>query len=270
MIQQPTNSENLPAQDIDGGTVLLSVEKTSQGSVAHLTIDHPRRRNAIGPAVIAALTSHATDLEDLPDLRVVTLRGGGGIFSAGANVKVMAGLNPVTARAFITSLHLAIDKVRRLPVPVIAVLSGRCYGAAMELAAACDIRIATDDLICGMPEVRVGIPSVIEACLLPRLIGWGRTSELLLTGRDVVGAENVQIGFAQQMTTPDALEASLGDTMQAILSAAPAAVRAQKSVMRRWETDDSAAIAASIDAFAASFETDEPRRRLTAVTSKSA
>ena len=247
---------------MDGGTVNLTRADTDRGWIAHLEIDHTRRRNAIGPLVIAALQERCSEITGDPDLRAVTLRGADGFFAAGANVKVMATLNPESARAFITSLHHAIDAVRRLPVPVIAVLQGRCYGAAMELAAACDMRIADTSLIAGMPEVRVGLPSVIEACLLPRLVGWGRTSELLLTGRDVDAQECRDIGFVERLVAPAALDAGLQGWLDDILAAAPHAVRNQKSVMQGWERDLSAGIAASIAAFGTSFETGEPHTYL--------
>lgn len=245
---------------MDGGTVNLTRMETDRGWIAHLEIDHMRRRNAMGPAVIAALQDRCGEIANDPDLRVVTIRGVDGVFSAGANVKVMAGLTPTTARDFITSLHHAIDAVRRLPVPVIAVLEGRCYGAAMELAAACDMRIADTSLIAGMPEVRVGVPSVIEACLLPRLIGWGRTSELLLTGRDANALECRDIGFVEKISVAEALEADLKTWLDTIVACAPGAVRSQKRVMQGWERDLSSGIEASISAFAAAFETDEPRQ----------
>lgn len=244
--------------DIDGGTVRTEIQRTDRGEVAHLVIDHPRRRNAIGPSVIAALKAAGAVLMDNPDLRVVILRGCDGIFSAGANVKVMAGLDPEGARGFITSLHEAIDSVRNLPVPVIAVLEGRCYGAAMELAAACDMRIAEAEMIAGMPEVRVGIPSVIEACLLPRLIGWGKTSELLLTGRDLDAEEALTIGFVERLAMKETIDANLNNWIDMILACAPAAVRSQKRVMRGWEPDDQPGISASIQAFSDAYRTDEP------------
>lgn len=247
---------------MDGGTVDLRRAETDRGWIAHLEINHTRRRNAIGPAVIAALGARCTEIAEDQDLRAVTLRGAGGVFAAGANVKVMAGFDPESARAFITSLHHAIDAVRRLPVPVIAVMQQHCYGAAMELAAACDMRICDDSLVAGMPEVRVGLPSVIEACLLPRLIGWGRTSELLLTGRDIGATEALAMGFVERVTGADGLEAGVEDWLDAIMACAPGAVRTQKRVMQGWERDLSAGIAASIAAFGASFETDEPVRYL--------
>lgn len=256
------------SNDIDGGTVHTEIETTDRGEIAHLIIDHPQRRNAMGPSVIAALKTAATGLMDNADLRVVTIRGSEGIFSAGANVKVMAGLDSEGARAFITSLHEAIDAVRNLSVPVIAVLEGRCYGAAMELAAACDMRIAEAEMIAGMPEVRVGIPSVIEACLLPRLIGWGRTSELLLTGRDVDAEEALTIGFVERLAMKASLDENLRGWIDMILACAPQAVRSQKRVMRGWEPDKTAGIRASIQEFSDAYRTSEPASYLAPVAGK--
>ena len=244
---------------MDGGTVNLTRTETDGGWIAHLTLDHSRRRNAIGPAVIAALTDRCAELKDDTDLRAVTLSGAGDLFAAGANVKVMAGLDADGARAFITSLHHAIDAVRRLPLPVIAVMRGHCYGAAMELAAACDMRIADTTLVVGMPEVRVGIPSVIEACLLPRLIGWGKTSELLLTGVDADADACRDMGFVEHLVAPEKLQDCLDGILTAIGASAPQAVRAQKRVMQGWERDLGPGIAASIQAFSDAYLTGEPQ-----------
>lgn len=249
----------------DGGTVRLTLETTAAGPVGRLVIDHPERRNAIGPAVIAALAGCCAELAANDRLRLVTIRGADGVFAAGANVKVMRGLDSEGARTFISSLHAAIDAVRRLPVPVIAIIESYCFGAAMELAAACDMRLAADTLAAGMPEVRVGIPSVIEACLLPRLIGWGRTSELLLTGRSIDADEALRIGFVEKVAPPAGIGAALAEWEDAILGCSPAAIRAQKAVMRGWEADDRAGISASIDAFAECFRTGEPARRMAPV-----
>ncbi|MEM0989397.1 MAG: enoyl-CoA hydratase-related protein [Pseudomonadota bacterium] len=244
----------------DSGTVLLEIEETPHGPLAHLSLSHPERRNAIGPAVIAALSDRAAEIAARDDIRAVTLRGQGATFAAGANVKVMARLDPAGARAFITSLHQAIDAIRRLPVPVIAILEGHCYGAAMELAAACDMRVAGPTLVAGMPEVRVGLPSVIEACLLPRLIGWGKTSELLLTGRDIDAEEARAIGFVEALNPdPHRLARTWLDQ---ILACEPAAIRAQKIVLLAWQPDDRVGIPASIDAFEQTFRIGAPGRAL--------
>ena len=92
----------------------------------------------------------------------------------GADIKEMAKLDQASAEKFITGLRDLCEAARAFPAPVIARMPGWCLGGGLEFAAACDFRIAAYDAHFGMPEVRVGIPSVIHAALLPRLIGWAR------------------------------------------------------------------------------------------------
>ncbi len=242
------------------GTVEVSVEETAQGRVARLTLSNPKKLNALSPDVVAALIARAGELARDDGLRVVVLTGAGErAFAAGADLGVLAGLDAVTGRDFITALHEAIDVVRRLPCPVIGMLRGYCFGGAMELAAACDMRIADTTLVAGMPEVKVGIPSVIEACLLPRLVGWGKASELMMTGENIDAADALRVGFVQRLCAPEALEDQTQAWVEAILAAGPGAVRAQKRIMRGWEKmAEGDAITASIDEFAAMFPTGEP------------
>ena len=115
----------------------------------------------------------------------------------------MAGLEDgEAARAFITLVHGCCRAVRDCPVPVIGRLGGWTLGAGLELAAACDLRIAAEHAQFGMPEVRVGIPSVVEAALLPGLIGWGRTRRLLLLGETIGAAEALAWGLVEQVVRP--------------------------------------------------------------------
>jgi enoyl-CoA hydratase/carnithine racemase len=244
----------------DIGTVELIVEDTARGRVARLELSNPRKLNALSPTLILALHGQATQLADDDGLRAVILTGSGSrAFAAGADLGTLARLDAETGRGFITALHQAINAVRRIPVPVIAMLRGPCLGGAMELAAACDIRIGDTTLKLGMPEVRVGIPSVIEACLLPRLVGAGKAAELVLTG-DTIGAEEaLRVGFLQRLCEPHALEAETQRLLDSILAAGPGAIRAQKRIMRGWaELPEPEAIALSIDEFAAMFPTGEP------------
>lgn len=244
----------------DAGDVGLTLEQRAGGRIARLTLTNPRKLNALSPALVAALTARAGELAGDADLRVVVLAGAGErAFAAGADLHTLAGLDADSGRAFITALHRAIDAVRRLPVPVVAMLRGPCLGGGMELAAAADIRVADHTLVCGMPEVRVGMPSVVEACLLPRLLGWGKAAELVLTGETIDAAEAHRAGFVQRLAASAALEAETDRLIDAILAAGPGAVRAQKRVMRGWETlPEAEAIARSIDTFAEIFPTGEP------------
>ena len=158
-------------------------ETREGGVVAHVVYDNSRRLNVVGPASLEDLAKTFRDLAREPDLRVVVFSGAGGkAFIGGADIYHMADMKTAEdARAFITRIHLLCQAIRECPVPVICRLEGYTLGAGLEVAAACDLRIATDTAHFGMPEVKVGIPSVVEAALLPRLIGWGRTSWLLLT-----------------------------------------------------------------------------------------
>ncbi len=150
-----------------------------------------------------------------------------------------------------------------MPVPVIARVNGYALGAGLELAAACDLRIASNTARFGMPEVKLGIPSVVEAALLPSLVGWGRTREMLLLGETFGADEALRWGLIEAVVAPADLDAAVEERLIAILSAAPRAVRLQKALIRRWEDlPMKEAIAAGIEAFASAFETDEPQRTL--------
>src|SRR3954468_217245 len=164
--------------------VLLRVEdRGDAGRVAYVTANNPARRNAIGMAGKRAIVAAFTRLSADEKLRAVVLTGAGEkSFIAGADLAEMKDLTREQAEEEHSLTHHACDAIRQCAVPVIARINGYCLGAGMELAASCDLRAAADHAKFGMPEVRVGIPSGMEAALLPSLVGWGRAAELVLTG----------------------------------------------------------------------------------------
>jgi enoyl-CoA hydratase/carnithine racemase len=112
-----------------------------------------------------------------------------------------------------------------------------------------------------MPEVRVGIPSVVEAALLPGLIGWGRTRELLLFGENIDAATALAWGLVQQVVEPADLDGAIEARLTQLLSAGPQAIRLQKALMRQWEDSTlSQAVRAGIESFAQAYASDEPTR----------
>jgi enoyl-CoA hydratase/carnithine racemase len=152
-----------------------------------------------------------------------------------------------------------------LPVPVIARIDGYALGAGLEVAVSCDLRVATTRAKFGMPEVKVGIPSVVEAALIPHLIGWGRARELLLLGEIIDADTALRWGLVERVVEPEALDREVDGIVRALLAAGPQAVRRQKRLMREWEQlPVDRAIAAGIDAFARSFDGDEPRQMMNA------
>jgi len=221
------------------------------------------RLNLIGSLSAASIAAELRRQSTLAELRCVVLRGAGAAaFVGGADLKELGGLTRETAAAFIRGIHEVCAAIRDCPVPVIACIEGYCLGGGLEVAAACDFRISVDTARYGMPEVRVGVPSVIEAALLPGLIGWGRTRELLLRGHVIDAHEASRIGLVEHCVPAAALEATVTAAVTDILAGAPAAVRAQKRLIRRWEESGiEAAIEAGVDAFVASYRGSEPAAR---------
>jgi enoyl-CoA hydratase len=199
-------------------------------------------------------------------LRALVVTGAGGkAFIGGANVDEMAAVDRAGAREFITLVHRTCDAVRRVPVPTIARIDGYTLGAGLEFAAACDIRLASDKSAFAMPEVRLGIPSVVEAVLLPRLIGWGRTRLLLLTGRSIDAGTALAWGLVDEAVPVAKLDAAVDKCLADILASAPQAVRLQKRLIDSWmDRPIDAAIEASIGEFADACAKPERAERMRA------
>lgn len=247
-------------------SALPRVDVSHREGIATLTMHGHKSVNLINRAMIDALLQAGASLAQEPGLRLIVLTGAAGKgFIGGADIAEMQAFTPDTARDFITRLHQACHQFRVLPVPSIARVEGPCLGAGLELAAACDLRIGSTASSYGMPEVQVGLPSVIEATLLPSLIGWGATRELLYRGHVIDAAEAQRIGFLQKVAPTDQLDAGMQPWIDDILRAEPAAIRAQKRLIEGWlDTNIPTGIQASIDAFAATFEGDAANRRLRA------
>ena len=235
--------------------------------VAWLKVANDAKLNTLNAALLDEAIAALRDLTNHPGLRAAVLTGEGErAFIGGADISAMAALEtPAEAEAFIRRVHGICAAIRDLPVPVIARINGWCLGAGLEVAAACDMRIAVRDAKFGMPEVRVGIPSVVEAALLPGLIGWGRTRRLLLLAETISAADALAWGLLEEVAHRERVDARVEAWITNLLAAGPEALRAQKALIRQWEDRPiSEAIAAGITAFAASWNTDEPKRMMRA------
>jgi len=244
----------------------VRIEARDGGTIAYVTIDNATKLNIIDSRIMSEFAREIDALGMRDDLRAVVLTGAGEkAFIGGASIHEMAGLNAERAEPFITRLHQMCNSLRELPVPVIARISGYALGAGLEVAAACDLRVASSTAVFGMTEVEVGIPSVIEAALLPNLIGWGRTRELLLLGENIDAQTALRWGLVQQVVEPHALEDAIDTKLRSLLKAGPRAVRLQKKLMREWEDlTISESVRAGIRCFVQSWETDEPARMMQA------
>lgn len=249
----------------DGVASLVSVHRAPDG-VARLTIDHAAKANSLSRLLMMQMIEALGALADDDGLRALVVTGAGGkAFIGGANVDEMAAVDREGAREFITLVHRTCNAVRRVPVPTIARIEGYTLGAGLEFAAACDIRIASDGSVFAMPEVRLGIPSVVEAVLLPRLIGWGRTRLLLLTGRSIDAQTALAWGLVEEAVEAAQLDAAVDRCLADILASGPQAVRLQKRLIDSWmDTPTGAAIEASIGEFAGACAGPERSARMDA------
>src|ERR1700760_3151166 len=190
------------------------IDRDGRG-VVRLTIRNAGSLNILNSTVIGAVREGIEKLATDRTIRVLVLAGESEkSMIGGADIKEMATLEQKSAEAFISRLRDLCEAVRAFPSPVIARMPGYCLGGGLEVAAACDFRVAAHDAKFGMPEVRVGIPSVIHAALLPRLIGWGLV--------DVVAPQG-------------GLDASVEHVIKALLACGPEALRSQKALLRQWE-----------------------------------
>src|SRR3954469_1267170 len=226
------------------------VEFQREGGVARIFLNRPQKVNALDSATLDALAAALQKVDE--GIRVVVLGGHGKAFCAGADVNELRSLDPQTAREFIGRVHRACDAVRKLPMPVVARLHGAVVGAGLELAAACDLRVAATGTRFAMPEVRLGIPSVVEAALLPRLMGSGRAAWLVLTGEPIDAERAREWGLVESVA--DDVDRALSQVVDSLLAGDPAALRTQKALLQMWEEQPLAAsVAASIERFGQAY-----------------
>lgn len=244
----------------------LRIEPREGGSVAYLTLDNRQKLNTLDAALMIDFIEKVEALADRDDLRALVLSGAGDrAFIGGASIPEMNALDRSSAEGFITLVHRTCDCLRQLPVPVIASIDGYALGAGLEVAVSCDLRISSTRAKFGMPEVKVGLPSVVEAALIPRLIGFGRARELLMLGEIIDADTALRWGLVERVVAPEELDRGVEKIVAALFAAGPQAIRRQKALMREWEElPASRAIAAGIETFAKAFETDEPDRMLSA------
>ena len=233
----------------------VQVERAAD--VVRITLSRPPL-NLFEPDLIEALRQTFDSLAADPSIRAAVLTGSGRAFTAGMRVQVLQSLDVPSAKTLITSLQAAIGAVHHAPFPVVAAINGAALGAGFELALACDIRIAAEGALLGLPEVRVGVPSVIEAALLPAIVGPGRAAEMLLTGDAVTAEHALGWGLVNRVVPLTGLRSAVDAMLDRLLAGSPSAIRLQKELIVRWRTTDLAtAIQYGINAFATAYATGE-------------
>lgn len=233
------------------------------GSNVCVTVEFDRTiaGNSLNSATLESLASVFEGLQAISVLRGVLLIGAAGqkptrAFSCGADIKEMQQLGDAEeASGFIKRISRVCTAIRQLPAPVVCGVDGTTLGAGLEIAASCDIRVATYQSTFGMPEVNLAIPSVVEARLLYDIIGVGRTKHFLLTGETLNAETALNYGLVTRLFDDRAqLLTWCAQLFEGFCSSLNVHTK-QKDLMRVWEISNlEQGITAGIDAFANRFE----------------
>jgi len=239
------------------------VRSDRRGEVRLIRLDAPPL-NLLGSAMIGAVNEAFASMATDPPRAVVLSCAGGG-----ADVKEMVAFDERSARIFITSLHTACRGIRDLDAPVIAAIDGPCLGAHLEVAAACDMRVAGAASRFGMPEIKVGIPSVIDAWWLAQICGLGNASALVFDGGMIDAAEAFRIGLVNRVSAAGEAEETAVAWAGELATSAPSALVQQKRVIRDW-TDDAYVAGAqrSIERFVHAIRSGQAREAMRAMLEK--
>lgn len=253
--------------DMEYVNLLVSVSER----IATVTVNRPKSLNALNPATVRELSAAFAEMADRDDVGVVVLTGAGEkAFVAGADISEMRHFNAVQALEFALFGQGVLERIERLPQPVIGAINGFALGGGCELAMACDILIAADTARFGQPEVNLGIiPGYGGTQRLPRLVGRNIAKEIVLTGEMITAQRAYEIGLVNRVVPQAELMGAARETAAKILSKGPVAVRTAKMAMNRGlDLDLSNACALEANAFAVGFSTADRAEGMAAFLEK--
>ena len=208
----------------------MSVVVEVDGAVAWLTLDRPQAGNALSKGLVSGLRAALVKLRTAAGVRVVIVTGAGDkAFCAGADLKERRAMTLDETRAFLVELNAVVDELAAFSRPVIAALNGAALGGGLELALACDIRLAAEGVMVGLPEVRLGIiPGAGGTQRLARACGISAAKELILTGRRIDAGRARELGLVSAVVSAGELRAEAARWAADIAEAGPLAVAQAK------------------------------------------
>ena len=208
------------------------IKITREGHLTLVTFARAQGLNILSSAVLTELGEAWTFFEKDGQTRVVLFSGEGKVFLAGADIKEMAALHPQGALDLATKGQQLFQRIEHSPIISIAALHGAALGGGCELAIACDIRVASDDLKIGLPEVNLGlVPGFGGTQRLPRLIGMSRALRMILSGEPILAAQALQYGLVTEVVPGDQLLPTAKKIAETILAKGPQAVAMAKQLI---------------------------------------
>ena len=239
--------------------------------IGYLIINRPESLNAMNNQVLDELTKKVNELISDSDVRVIIISGAGDkAFIAGADIKLMQGMNRNRALDFAKKGHRLTSLIENSNKPIIAAVNGYAFGGGSELALSCHIRIASEDAIFAQPEVKIGLlPGWGGTQRLPRIVGKGIANEIILTGMNISAGRAYEIGLVNKVTKKDDLISNCNEIAEAIIRNSPNAINESIKLINMSSNKDlKSGLEIEAKTFSDLFETDETSEGLTAFVQK--
>ncbi|MBX2822693.1 MAG: enoyl-CoA hydratase/isomerase family protein [Rhodothermaceae bacterium] len=211
---------------------MVTLSKSNHSAI--ITIDRPEKLNALTIEMLYQFEKHIANLEQDSDIRVVLVTGGGDrSFCVGADINAWAEATAIDMwRNWIREGHRIFDRLAAINIPTIAVLNGYTLGGGLEIALACDIRIAADDITLALPEVKLGIiPGWAGTQRLPAVIGPARAKQMIFTGERVTAQKAEQWGLINESVPRESMMDRAHEVAKTIIENAPLAVQMTKQII---------------------------------------
>lgn len=204
-----------------------------KNGVATITINRPKKLNALNQETILEILSALDDAEKDANVRVVVITGAGDrAFSAGADISGMKGRTPLDSRRSSQLGQQMMNRVEDLEKPVIAAINGYALGGGLELAMACDFRIASENARLGQPEINIGlIPGWGGTQRLPRFVGKALAKEMIFTGKMIVAKTAERVGLVNTVVPADQLKSAVKQLAEELTDKPPVAIKLAKQLI---------------------------------------
>ncbi len=248
-----------------------TVNLITEDAVAKVTISRPKALNAINSQVLDELSQIIGQIESDPNVRVVVITGDGDkSFVAGADIAEMSKLTPLEARNFLTRGQRLLDRIENLNAITVARVNGYALGGGLELALACDIRIASENALVGLPEVSLGlIPSFGGTQRLTRVVGSSVSKYLILLGKRLKASEALNYGILNEVVPIGELDSAVDKVIDTLLNMAPVALTAAKNaIYMASQTDMYSGQELEVNYASMCFSTDDLREGMNAFLEK--
>lgn len=239
---------------------------TKDSGIATVQINRPEVLNAIDEDVLRDLSLAMDDIVKDDDVRVLIVKGNKDAFAAGADIKSFVNYSPRDAHEYIFQVQISMNKLMAIGKPSIASISGYALGGGCEMALACDIRIAADNAVFGLPEINLGIiPGGSGTLRLTRLVGEGKAKELIYLGEIFDAQKALDLGVINRLVPLEELEAETLKLARKLTRKPPIALRTAKELIQlSYDVDIHTGLMMEKEKFGYLFSTEDQREGMLA------